>query len=288
MKVVTHRTAKPSDYNKESESYDAFNESHSTLINYTTEQILKKYNVQTVLDLACGTGSQVFWLTQQGFNVTGSDINQKMLKIAKGKAILLRQGGVYPEQSRRDGQEKENIRVRFLKDDMRTAHIGEFDAVITIFNSIGHLTKADFEIAINNTRKNLKKDGLYIFDIANLNYFLKDDHITDLTVDWLTTTNDTQFRDIQYSTINADGILAFYTTSIIQKRAVPGVAQGAQTDSETPKISKSIKTLQIYTAVQLQEMLNKNGFTVLEQCAIDGSKFDEHKTDRILTIARKQ
>ena len=257
MKLLLHQTAKPSHYNKESESYDAFNEARSAVINSTIEKILKKYNVNTVLDLTCGTGSQVFWLTEQGFTVVGSDINEKMLKIAKEKA------------------KKEKLDLQFIKGDMRTIHVDEFDAVITIFNAIGHLTKTDFKKTLQNVHGNLKKDGLYIFDIANLNYFLKGDNITDLTVDWLTTTDDTRFRDIQYSTINIDGILAFYTTSIVQK------------GSEMPKVSKSAQTLQIYTAKQLQEMLDKNGFKVLEQCGIDGSKFIEDRTDRILTIAQK-
>lgn len=34
-------------------------------------------------------------------------------------------------------------------------------------------------------------------------------------------------------------------------------------------------------------MLEKNGFEVLEQIAIDGSKFDKNITERILTVARK-
>lgn len=257
MKHVSHKTATSSDYDKEAESYDAFNEKHSALINQIIEKILTKYNVKSVLDLTCGTGSQVFWLAQRGFNVIGSDFNAKMLKVAKQKA------------------EKEKQDILFIKGDMRTVQVGEFDAVITIFNSIGHLTKPDFEKALHNIRSNLKKDGLYIFDIANLTYFLKDNNITDLTVDWLTTVGDTHFRDIQYSIVNTEGILAFYTTSIVQK------------DSEDPKISKSLKTLQIYTATQLQEILNKNGFKVLEQCDIDGSKFFEDRTDRILTIAQK-
>ena len=57
---------------------------------------------------------------------------------------------------------------------------------------------------------------------------------------------------------------------------------------EKPKIKKSAQTLQIYTADQLKDLLNKNGFKVIEQCGIDGSKFVEDKTDRILTIAQKQ
>lgn len=257
MKVVTHQSAKPSDYNKESEGYDAFNEVHSALINYTIEQILKKYNIKTVLDLSCGTGSQAFWLAREGFEVTGADINKKMLKIAKEKA------------------KQEKQKIQFLNGDMRSTHIGEFDAVITIFNTIGHLTKIDFEIALRNIHRNLKKDGLYIFDIANLDYFLKGNHITELTVDWLTSAHDIYFRDIQYGIVDTHGILALYNISMVQKR------------DEKTKISKSIKTLQIYSAHQLKELLNKNGFTVLEQCGIDGSSFSPENTDRILTIAKK-
>ncbi|GMU19803.1 MAG: hypothetical protein AMXMBFR12_09940 [Candidatus Babeliales bacterium] len=258
MKLSSHQTAKSSHYNKEAESYDAFNEANSRIINATLEKILYKYDIKTVLDLTCGTGSQVFWLTKRGFKVVGSDINAKMLKTAKEKA------------------EKDNLDLQFIKGDMRTTHVGEFDAVITIFNAIGHLTKPDFEKALQNIHGNLKKDGLYIFDIANLNYYLKDKNISELTIDWITTTDDTRFRDIQYSTINTDGILAFYTTSIVQKA------------SEKPKITKSAQTLQLYTAQQLKEMLNKNGFKVIDQCGIDGSKFIEDRTDRILTIAQKE
>lgn len=268
MKPYSHQSAKASHYNKESESYDAFNEKHSAIINATIAKVLTKYNVKSVLDLTCGTGSQVFWLTRRGFNVIGSDINAKMLKIAKEKA------------------KEENLNITFIKGDMCTVHIGEFDAAITIFNSIGHLTKTDFEKALHNIHRNLKKDGLYIFDIVNLNYFLKDNHITELTIDWLTTIDDTLYRDIQYSIVNTEGILAFHTTSIVQKRKLPGLPQEAQSD-EKIKISKSLKTLQIYTAEQLKELLNKNGFKVLEQCDIDGSQFVEDRTDRILTIARK-
>lgn len=257
MRTIAHKTAKASDYNKESQGYDAFNERNSALINYTVEQLLKKYTVHTVLDLACGTGSQVFWLTREGFEVTGVDINAKMLKIAKEKAKQLKMG------------------LNFLKGDMRTTHAGEFDAAITIFNSIGHLTKTDFEIALRNIHRNLKNDGLYIFDIANLNYYRTGTRIAELTVDWFTHNDDTHFRDIQYATIDEQGILALHNICFVQK------------GTEKTKTSKSIKTLQIYSAAQLKELLSKNGFTIIEQTGIDAQPFFENTTDRILIVAKK-
>ena len=86
MKSLFHHSAKPSHYNKEAKHYDKFNEINLTLINHTIEKILKKYKVKSVFDLTCGTGSQVFWLAKRGYEVVGSDINLKMLKIAKNKA----------------------------------------------------------------------------------------------------------------------------------------------------------------------------------------------------------
>ncbi len=254
---MKHTTAKPSHYNKESEHYDAFNEESSRVINQTIEHILKKHNVRTVLDLTCGTGSQVLWLIKSGYEVVGVDISTMMLKVAKKKA------------------KQEKLDIKFLEGDMRNFYVGKFDAVITIFNSVGHLTKLDFEKSMRNVNSNLKPGGIYIFDINNLDYLLKDNNITKLTIDWQVTKLDTKIRDIQYSTISFDGVLASHTISYEQK------------NDEKPRIAESFQTLQIYSAQQLKEMLAKNGFEVLEQLAIDGSAFVQDETDRILTVARK-
>lgn len=253
-----HKSAKASHYSRDAEHYDTFNEANSKQINQLIENILSKHNVKTVLDLTCGTGSQVLWLAKCGFELIGSDINLKMLKVARSKA------------------KKAKLAIKFLKGDMRDAKIGKFDAVITIFNAIGHLTKSDFEKAIQNIHDNLNKGGLYIFDINNLDYLLHENQITSLTIDWQKISDDTKLREIQYSTIDEDGILASYTTSYVQK------------GTSKPKISRSKQTLQVYDAKQLRDMLNKNGFQVMGQYGVDGSKFSEVKSDRILTIAKKR
>lgn len=257
MKPISHTTAKPSHYNKEAASYDAFNENNSRPLNQLIEKILKERGVKTVLDLACGTGSQVFWLAKQGYEVIGADINSSMLKIAKDKA------------------KNEKLRLKFIKGDMRSLKVGEFDAVITIFNAVGHLTKLDFEEAMRNVYRNLKEGGLYIFDILNLGYLLDGNNITKLTIDWQEIVGDTKVREIQYSTVSEEGILASYDTYYEQK------------EHSNPKITKSSQTLQVYSAKQLKEMLLKNGFKVIDQCNIDGSEFIEHTSERILTIAMK-
>jgi ubiquinone/menaquinone biosynthesis C-methylase UbiE len=258
MKPLLHSSARPSHYNKEAESYDAFNEASSKQVNQLIETILKKHRVKTVLDLTCGTGSQVFWLTKCGYEAVGADINSKMLKVASSKA------------------KKEKLALKFLKGDMRTIQVGKFDAAITIFNAVGHLTKLDFEEAMRNIASNLKDGGLYIFDINNLSFLMHGNNITTLTIDWQETVEDTKVREIQYSTINEDGILASFDTYYKQK------------GSDNPKISRASQTLQVYTVKQLTQMLERNGFKIVDIYGTDGSKFVESKTERILMIAKKQ
>jgi ubiquinone/menaquinone biosynthesis C-methylase UbiE len=250
----------PEWYNEASESEELFNENspNARITNRTIEKILKKHKVNTVLDLTCGTGSQVFWLLKRGYKVIGSDISQGMLKIAKRKA------------------KRDEISVKFLHGDMRTINVGKFNAAITIFNAIGHLTKADFEKTIRNIHTNLKDGGIYVFDILNLSYVMGADNITKLSRDCLKTEGNTKFREIQHSIIDNKGILISYTTFYEQRTF------------GNPKSSKSIATLQLYTAKELKEMLSRNGFKVVSQYGIDGSKFSEKKTERIMIVAKKE
>ena len=84
---MEHTTATTSHYDKAAKYYDVFNEERSKPINMAIERILKQHQVTNVLDFACGTGLQVFWLAQSGFQVSGIDINNKMLEIAHNKVL---------------------------------------------------------------------------------------------------------------------------------------------------------------------------------------------------------
>lgn len=93
--------------------------------NNVIQKILKKHNAKSVLDMACGTGAQVFYLTSLWYEVVGSDFSPALLEIARKKAL------------------KENLSIEFIDGDMRTLQVRSFDAVITIDNAIGHLVKSD-------------------------------------------------------------------------------------------------------------------------------------------------
>jgi ubiquinone/menaquinone biosynthesis C-methylase UbiE len=255
-KMGKHKLGIPLEYHKLSNYYDLLTQGQQQ-INHVIDKMLSKHKTKTVLDLTCGTGAQVFWLAKHGYKVTGIDISPHLLEIARKKA------------------QREKIDIHFLEGDMRTIKVGKFDAVITIFNAIGHLTKVDFEKAIKNIHKNLKEGGLYLFDIFNLDA-MTDDVVNNLKMDLKKTVNHTKVRNIQFSKLDKrKGRLTSYDQFIIQE------------GSNKPKLLKGKFTLQLYTAKELKDMLTKNDFKVLGQYGIDGSKFLEKKTQNILTVAKK-
>lgn len=259
---ISHTTASPTHYDTEVETYDSFNEENSKIINQTIVSILKKYNIQNIADLSCCTGSQVFYLHSHGFQIQGYDISAKMLEVARKKAKQL------------------DLDVTFSQGDMSAVKIDSMNissasAIITIFNSIGHLTKEDFQKAMLNISSNLPSNGLYIFDIFNLDYLLAEDNITKLTIDWISIDEYCVNREIQYSTVTLDGVLTSYDICI-------------QTDKNGNMVRSSAEqTLQIYSVSQLKEMANKAGFEIIEISSIDGSEFQQYKTERMLLVLQK-
>lgn len=248
----------PPEYQEIPQFFDAHNSDEDTARkNSVIELLLKKNGAQNVLDMTCGTGSQVFFLTKKGYKVTGSDFSPDLLNIARDKA------------------KKAKLDIQFLDGDMRTLQLGKFDAVITIFNAIGHLTKSNFEKALRNINSNLKKGGIYIFDIFNLEA-MTDAMVADLEMLTQKKVGNTQLHLSQFSTLDKQkGLLTSYNTYSMQK----GVTK--------PKVFQSQFTLQIYTVEDLKNRLYDNGFEVIHIFGMDGEKFDPTKTQSILTVAKK-
>lgn len=115
---------------------------HATYI----RSLLKKHQprARTVLELACGTGSILKQL-QPHYEVTGVDLSEEMLEIAK----------------------KKGPGVRLFQGDMRTVDLGEqFDAVLCVYDSINHLVRfRDWEAVFRRAHNHLVEGGIFLFDI---------------------------------------------------------------------------------------------------------------------------
>lgn len=252
-----HKLGLPFEYQQMPEYFDAHNVNEETETkNAVIEKLLKKQRVNSVLDMTCGTGSQVFYLAEHGYKVIGSDFSPALIERARNKA------------------DKIGKNITFMDGDMRVLRAGKFDAVITIFNAIGHLTKADFEKTLQNIHANLKDGGVYVFDIFNLQT-ITDDIIDDFSLDIESIVNGVKMRNVQHSEIDRkNGILTSHDHYTIFK------------DDSDPEIHTNSFGLQIYTAEELQAMLTRNGFEIIHQYDMEGNDFIANKSLSILTVAK--
>ena len=110
------------------------------------DAIIKKYasGSDSILDFGCGTGLLDVELANLGYNMTGVDISEKMLEIAR---------------SRHSTQE-------FILGDIREVRVGRcFDVIVSLFHVMSYLTtNHDLEAALLSARAHLAPGGLLIFD----------------------------------------------------------------------------------------------------------------------------
>lgn len=247
----------PFEYQKFPEYFDAINVNETTdNKNVVIEQLLKAHQVNTVLDMTCGTGSQVFYLAKQGYQVVGSDFSPALLAIARQKA------------------KAQKIPIQFIDGDVRNLKVGAFDAVITMCNAVGHLTKTGFAKALKNISANLHEGGIYIFDILN-SQAMSDKTVADLSYHVHKKLKSSQIHLVQCSVMDKNqGQLIVYDEYIIQKNA------------EKPQIYSDKCRLQIYTAKELRDLLAQNNFITIAQYDINGAPFITGKSLNILTVAR--
>ena len=105
---------------------------------------------ETVLDLACGTGSLSMLLAQDGFQVLGADRSEDMLTVAAEKAMEL-----------------EENRPFFIAQPMQRLRLPmSVDACVCALDSINYVTKPqDVQKTFQRVYESLRPGGLFVFDI---------------------------------------------------------------------------------------------------------------------------
>jgi ubiquinone/menaquinone biosynthesis C-methylase UbiE len=109
-------------------------------------KILKKYQVKTILDAGCGTGTHMMLLEKKGFICTGLDSSQEMLNVAKGK-----------------------VNGNLILGDMANFNLNKkFDSIICMFAGFNHLISKDKAInALTCFHEHLKSGGILLIDLHN-------------------------------------------------------------------------------------------------------------------------
>ena len=121
-------------------------------------KLFEENKVKKILDLACGTGHHSIFFAKSGYEVTGVDLSEKMLQIARQNA-------------------KGVSGVRFIKAgflDFYPKLKDKFDAVICLGNSLPHLlSKKDLKKTLQNIFKLLNPDGILVIQNRNYDKILK-------------------------------------------------------------------------------------------------------------------
>jgi len=250
---------KQCNYKNLAEYYDAIELStgdNYEKINNLLDRFFKKYKAKTVLDMTCGTGAQTISLRKKGYKITGSDISRDMLKIARKKS--------------------KGRGIPYYHGDIRTSQFGTFDAVIAIFNAIGHLSKKDFSKAVRNVGRNLKDEGLFIFDIFNLDFMKSGGFIKYKFIDEASEHDGKKFVRFNKNKIN-------YKSGIMRMNQETYIQQGL----ENPNLYKESWDMQLYSSDELKEILERSGFRVIGFYDFSGKKLNKKKNLSILTVVQK-
>lgn len=112
----------------------------------------------TVLDCACGIGTQTLGLAKLGYSVTGADVSEGAVQRARSEAAMRKLG------------------IPFHVADMRALNkvpVAGFQAVICMDNALPHLlSEADLALAVVQIRTKLRAGGTFVASIRDYDEIL--------------------------------------------------------------------------------------------------------------------
>lgn len=203
-----------------------------------------------VLDLCCGMGRHSMALVEAGFEVTGVDLSE----------VLLR-------EARRNDPEH---RVTWLQADMRKLPLtGGFDAVVNLFSSFGYFKEDREHIQVlREIKRVLKPEGRFIIDYLNPRY------IADNLIPESERMDDGQ-RIVERRMIQ---------NGYVMKRIwISQAAKSEGNNQEEPR--EYLERIKLYTAEQFTDMLGEAGL-ILEQIygSHAGESYDPILSPRMILL----
>lgn len=112
------------------------------------KQIFEQNRTRTLLDCACGTGKDLVLFASFGIEVTGSDISESMLNVARKR---IAENGLQAPLYQADFQTLKNTFDQ------------KFDAIVALSNAVNEI-EVDIVKALVSMRSRLTDHGIIIFD----------------------------------------------------------------------------------------------------------------------------
>jgi ubiquinone/menaquinone biosynthesis C-methylase UbiE len=209
---------------------------------------LKLQPKSQVLDLCCGMGRHSLALADAGFQVTGIDLSDVLLREAR--------------------EMDTEHRVEWYHADMRELPLkGGFDAVVNLFTSFGYFREDGEQLRVLRAiHRMLKPGGSYIIDFMNTAYVTR--HLVQHSTRESEGQYIEEFRKIQ------DGF--------VQKEIhITDIASG-----QKPRIYQ--ERVKLYTREQLRDLLHEAGLVVDQvHGSYDEEKYDEQTSPRMIFVGHR-
>ena len=110
----------------------------------------------SVLDLCCGWGRHAIRLAQHGLDVTGLDLSEYHIHLA------------------RSGAREAGVEIEWIESDMRQipAQAASFDAVVNLFTAFGYFDDAGNQQVLEEIARVLKPGGKVLIDVINRDFII--------------------------------------------------------------------------------------------------------------------
>lgn len=240
------------------ERYDRFHGEfglHDPVITRFFRQLLAEYQVQSVLDCACGTGQHLPLFHSLGCEVVGSDASDAMLAQARGN---LAEFGVEVPLYKADYRELVHTFDR------------KFDAVMCLSSSILHMpTKVDVLRAFASMRSVLRDGGVLVLTQGTTDKQWREKPRFILGV------NDRDFTRLFVIDYEGEGA----TYNIVDIR---------HTDEDSDLEVWRVDYARVYLADDQEQLLKASGFgAVYVYGSYDLEPYDRQTSDRLIIVGRK-
>jgi SAM-dependent methyltransferase len=211
-----------------------------------------------VLELACGTGRITIPLAEKGFNVTGLDISEPMLELAKKKAS------------------EKGVNVEWVKADCQDFQLNKmFNLIIIPFNSFAHFHELEgINGCFSCVKDHLLEDGRFIMDYFNprLDYLLRDP--------------DTPRSIVKYEDPDGRGEVEILETNVYDAASQLNRIKWVYKIGNSEEIVKDLN-MRIFYPKELDALLMLNGFEIEAKYGnFDKSPF-KSESPKQLIVCRK-
>jgi len=205
-----------------------------------------------VLDLCCGPGRISIPLSASSMSIVGLDLSNYLLLIAKKRA----------NQANKD--------LYWVRGDMRHLPFRSeiFDSAMNIFTSFGYFSEEENETVVKEITRVLKREGMFILDIANPGWLIRNFRERD----W---TEEEKYISLEQRSVDWKSKRWKSKWIVINK--------------QTREIDEINFNHRLYDLQELRELHSRRG---LETTQIYGSfgkeDFDEARSRRIIILSRKK